>query len=56
MTVETHQPAFEWEVLGVNSKAQLAELERVHQNEIAQALLKDGVTLFDPARIDVRGR
>ncbi len=55
VTVETHQPAFEWEVLGVNSKAQLAELERVHQNEIAQALLNDGVTLFDPARLDVRG-
>jgi len=53
--VETHQPSFEWEVLGVNSKAQLAELERVHQNEIAQALLNDGVTLMDPARIDVRG-
>ncbi len=55
VTVETHQPAFEWEVLGVNSKAQLAELERIHQNEIAQALLNDGVTLYDPARLDVRG-
>ncbi len=53
--VETHQPEFEWEVLGVNSKTQLAELERIHQNEIAQALLTDGVTLMDPARIDVRG-
>ena len=55
VSVETHQPAHEWEVLGVNSKAQLAELERIHQNEIAQALLNDGVTLFDPARLDVRG-
>jgi bifunctional UDP-N-acetylglucosamine pyrophosphorylase/glucosamine-1-phosphate N-acetyltransferase len=53
--IDTHQPAFEWEVLGVNSKAQLAELERIHQNEIAQALLNDGVTLLDPARLDVRG-
>jgi len=53
--VETHQPAHEWEVLGVNSKAQLAELERVHQNEIAQGLLDAGVTLLDPARLDVRG-
>ncbi|MHB1086114.1 MAG: bifunctional UDP-N-acetylglucosamine diphosphorylase/glucosamine-1-phosphate N-acetyltransferase GlmU [Thiobacillus sp.] len=53
--VETHQPAFEWEVLGVNSKAQLAELERVHQNETAQGLLDAGVTLMDPARLDVRG-
>jgi len=53
--VDTSQPVYEWEVLGVNSKAQLAELERIHQNEIAQALLNDGVTLLDPARIDVRG-
>ena len=53
--VETHQPACEWEVLGVNSKAQLAELERIHQNEVAQGLLDAGVTLMDPARIDVRG-
>jgi bifunctional UDP-N-acetylglucosamine pyrophosphorylase/glucosamine-1-phosphate N-acetyltransferase len=53
--VETHQPAHEWEVLGVNSKVQLAELERIHQNEIAQGLLDAGVTLLDPARLDVRG-
>jgi len=55
MEVETHQPAHEWEVLGVNSKAQLAELERVHQNEVAQGLLDAGVTLLDPTRLDVRG-
>jgi bifunctional UDP-N-acetylglucosamine pyrophosphorylase/glucosamine-1-phosphate N-acetyltransferase len=55
VTVETHQPAFAWEVLGVNSKAQLAELERIHQNEVAQQLLEAGVTLLDPARLDVRG-
>ncbi len=55
VAVDTHQPAFEWEVLGVNSKAQLAGLERIHQDEIAQALLEEGVTLMDPARLDVRG-
>ena len=55
IAVETHQPEFEWEVLGVNSKSQLAELERIHQNEVAQALLDAGVTLLDPARLDVRG-
>ncbi len=53
--VDTHQPAHEWEVLGVNSKAQLAELERIHQGEIARGLLEAGVTLADPARLDVRG-
>ena len=40
---------------GVNSKVQLAELERRHQLNIANALLEQGVTLLDPARIDVRG-
>jgi bifunctional UDP-N-acetylglucosamine pyrophosphorylase/glucosamine-1-phosphate N-acetyltransferase len=50
------QPAAVWETLGVNSKSQLAELERVHQRGIAEALLEAGVGLADPARIDVRGR
>jgi bifunctional UDP-N-acetylglucosamine pyrophosphorylase/glucosamine-1-phosphate N-acetyltransferase len=49
------QPQDEWEVLGVNSKVQLAELERVHQQRIAHDLLESGVRLADPARIDVRG-
>jgi len=53
--VVTSQPDDEWETLGVNSKAQLAELERIHQRTIADALLVDGVTLADPARVDVRG-
>ncbi len=53
--VVSAQPAAEWEVAGVNSKVQLAELERRHQLNIAHALLEGGVTLMDPARIDVRG-
>ena len=48
-------PAAEWEVLGVNSRQQLAELERVHQMNLARALMTQGVTLIDPARLDVRG-
>ncbi|HEX8606604.1 MAG TPA: bifunctional UDP-N-acetylglucosamine diphosphorylase/glucosamine-1-phosphate N-acetyltransferase GlmU [Pseudoduganella sp.] len=48
-------PAAEWEVLGVNSKVQLAQLERIHQNNLALALLEKGVTVMDPARIDIRG-
>jgi bifunctional UDP-N-acetylglucosamine pyrophosphorylase/glucosamine-1-phosphate N-acetyltransferase len=50
------QPDAVWETLGVNSKAQLAELERIHQQEQAQALLEAGVGLADPSRIDIRGR
>jgi bifunctional UDP-N-acetylglucosamine pyrophosphorylase/glucosamine-1-phosphate N-acetyltransferase len=53
--VVSAQPAAVWETLGVNSKVQLAELERIHQRNIAGALLEQGVGLADPARIDVRG-
>ena len=53
--VKSATPAAAWETLGVNSKAQLAELERIYQRQTAAALMRDGVTLADPARIDVRG-
>lgn len=53
--VASAQPAAVWETLGVNSKVQLAELERIHQRNIANRLLEQGVTLLDPARFDVRG-
>jgi bifunctional UDP-N-acetylglucosamine pyrophosphorylase / glucosamine-1-phosphate N-acetyltransferase len=53
--VVSAQPDAIWETLGVNSKVQLAELERIHQTNVANALLEQGVTLADPARIDVRG-
>lgn len=55
MTIATAQPLDTWEIDGVNSKAQLAALERIHQRNLAQALLDAGVTLADPARIDIRG-
>jgi len=45
----------EWSVTGINAKADLAQIERVYQARIAQVLLQQGVTLKDPARIDVRG-
>lgn len=45
----------ETEVLGVNSPAQLAQLERRVQQRQAQALMAAGVRLADPARIDIRG-
>jgi bifunctional UDP-N-acetylglucosamine pyrophosphorylase/glucosamine-1-phosphate N-acetyltransferase len=53
--VLTERPDEIWETLGVNDKAQLAQLERVHQFEQARALLAAGVTLSDPSRIDIRG-
>lgn len=53
--VATRQPRAVWETLGVNSKLQLADLERVHQRNLAEALLEAGASLADPARIDIRG-
>lgn len=50
------QPENAWEILGVNNKAHLAELERIFQSECARKLLEQGVTLADPARIDIRGQ
>ena len=55
INVETLVPANEWEVTGINSKDQLAALERIYQLEIAKNLMIEGVTLADPARLDVRG-
>ena len=43
------------EVLGVNDKAQLAEVEAAWRAEAARALMLGGVTVADPARLDVRG-
>jgi bifunctional UDP-N-acetylglucosamine pyrophosphorylase/glucosamine-1-phosphate N-acetyltransferase len=45
----------EAEVLGVNDKVQLAQLEAALRAERAKALMLEGVTLADPARIDIRG-
>jgi bifunctional UDP-N-acetylglucosamine pyrophosphorylase/glucosamine-1-phosphate N-acetyltransferase len=45
----------EFEVTGVNDRVQLAELERAYQRAQARALMEAGVTLRDPARLDIRG-
>ena len=55
VAIGSAQPDAAWETLGVNSKAQLAELERIHQRDVANRLLDDGVMLADPTRLDVRG-
>jgi len=52
--VSSH-PDHGWETEGVNDRAQLARLERIHQRNQAEALLAAGVTLLDPARFDLRG-
>lgn len=49
------QPGAEFETMGVNSKVQLAELERLYQRNLANQLMEQGVTIMDPQRIDIRG-
>ena len=55
MSIKNIQPAITEEVLGVNDRVQLANLERTHQRQIAEKLMRQGVTLMDPNRFDVRG-
>ena len=55
LPIHTANPKHAWEVLGVNSKVQLAELERIAQRKTAEELMESGVRLADPARFDVRG-
>ena len=49
------QPQSSAEVMGINSRAQLALAEREHQQIRAQKLMAAGVTIIDPRRIDIRG-
>ncbi|MEC9483811.1 MAG: bifunctional UDP-N-acetylglucosamine diphosphorylase/glucosamine-1-phosphate N-acetyltransferase GlmU, partial [Halomonas sp.] len=53
--IATAQPASATEVEGVNNRVQLARLERAFQQAEAERLMTAGVTLADPARLDVRG-
>ncbi len=55
LPVSVAQPVAAFETLGVNSRAQQAQLERLWQTELARRQLEAGVTLADPARFDVRG-
>lgn len=53
--IETVQAETLDEVLGVNDRKQLSHLERVFQIEQAEQLMRQGVTLHDPSRFDLRG-
>ncbi len=55
VAIATRVPGDIAEILGVNSKPELAQLERMHQKQQAEKLMQQGVTLRDPARLDVRG-
>jgi len=55
LIVESSMVVNQNEVLGVNTRQQLAHLERVYQSEQAEKLMINGVTLRDPSRVDIRG-
>ena len=55
ITVATCQAGSELEIMGVNDRVQLNQVEREYQQRQAQALMLSGVTLADAERIDVRG-
>ncbi len=55
IAIHSMQPqAFE-EVLGINDRVQLAHLERYYQRHLAEKLMRQGITIVDPTRFDVRG-
>lgn len=55
INIFTYQPNSHYEVLGVNNRVQLSELERYYQKQQATHLMENGVSLKDPARLDIRG-
>ena len=55
-SINTVSAPSSFEILGVNTKAQLAHVERIFQREQAEKLMAKGVTLADPHRFDLRGQ
>ncbi|MES9939746.1 MAG: bifunctional UDP-N-acetylglucosamine diphosphorylase/glucosamine-1-phosphate N-acetyltransferase GlmU [Candidatus Thiodiazotropha sp. 6PLUC2] len=55
VNIQAVHPHSEEEVMGVNDRKQLAYLERFYHRNKADELMQSGVTLADPARIDIRG-
>ena len=53
--IQSAQPDTPVEVEGVNNRVQLSRLECALQHRQAEALMMEGVTLFDPYRFDLRG-
>jgi len=54
-SIHASQPSCAIEVEGINNRVQLASIERAYQAEQAEALMKQGVSLLDPSRFDLRG-
>ncbi|MED7820215.1 MULTISPECIES: bifunctional UDP-N-acetylglucosamine diphosphorylase/glucosamine-1-phosphate N-acetyltransferase GlmU [unclassified Francisella] len=55
LSINVTHPLYEFEILGVNDRQQLADLERTWQKTIAERIMAKGVSIADPNRFDVRG-
>lgn len=55
MLIDSAQPSSPSEVLGVNNRLQQSQLERLFQQQIAEKLLEEGISLADSQRFDCRG-
>lgn len=55
LTTFALEPEAWLDILGINDKKQLSFVERIYQGRQAERLMKQGVTLLDPARLDIRG-
>ena len=53
--VETCQPVDNSEILGINDRQNLSEVERIYQQQQAKRYLQAGLTVCDPNRFDIRG-
>jgi bifunctional UDP-N-acetylglucosamine pyrophosphorylase/glucosamine-1-phosphate N-acetyltransferase len=53
--IHSEKPTHIDEVFGINDRLQLAAAERFYQRIMAEKLMREGVTLYDPNRLDVRG-
>ena len=53
--IQAMQTSEPHEILGVNDRLQLSHLERFYQQKLAEIFLRQGVTIKDPARLDIRG-
>ncbi|ALG69443.1 bifunctional UDP-N-acetylglucosamine diphosphorylase/glucosamine-1-phosphate N-acetyltransferase GlmU [Beggiatoa leptomitoformis] len=56
INITTHSPRHEYDVLGVNDRLQLATLERYYQQQQIITLMQQGLSVRDPARLDIRGQ
>ncbi|MDO8953744.1 MAG: bifunctional UDP-N-acetylglucosamine diphosphorylase/glucosamine-1-phosphate N-acetyltransferase GlmU [Gammaproteobacteria bacterium] len=55
VSINVSKPKQIEEIYGANTRIELAKLERIYQFWQAQELMLQGVTLYDPARVDIRG-